>query len=257
MKRTFAIHIGISLAILGSFFSINAAAGTYQAFGRIVGLHYETRGKGNAPTPDQIQQDLSLINQMAKTIRLSAESEEQDLVLQIAAQEELRVVLVAKLGPDLAANDAEIDRLIAIARSNANVAFVCVGQEALLRGYLNKEQLLELISRARQSISVPVTTIEPWTVWRDNSDLVSAVDLIFVPASPYLEGEPIESSVAFVTKRHSYLKTKYPGKPVIISDTGWPSEGPIIGQAVPAPKISGGSWTNFQRRQTLRESISL
>ena len=68
----------------------------------------------------------------------------------------------------------------------------------------------------------------------DHPELARAADLIFVNIHPYWEGVPIDSAVEFVVKRIEELERKYPGKRVVVSETGWPTAGMRNGQSIPS-----------------------
>lgn len=52
-----------------------------------------------------------------------------------------------------------------------------------------------------------------------------AVDYIFVNINAYWDGISIDNAAAHVTEIYQKLVSLYPGKPVVISETGWPSVG--------------------------------
>jgi exo-beta-1,3-glucanase (GH17 family) len=224
--------IGGLILIALAFLPVDSDAWAAQRSERIVGVDYAPPCEGQTRTDAELRRDLPLIKQMANYIRTFTVSRGQDQIPRLAARENLSVVPTAWLDSDLATNDSEIETLIAIANTNSNVAFVSVGSGTLHRDDLTEAQLLDYISRVRQRVSVPVTTAEPWSTWRDNPDLASAFDLIFVKVSPYIEGEPVID--AYVVERYNEIKAQYPDKLVIISGTGWPHDGQAIGAAVPS-----------------------
>ena len=72
---------------------------------------------------------------------------------------------------------------------------------------------------------MPVSTAEPWHVWLQNPELAEHVDYIAVHLLPYWEGIPVEQAVGYVEKRYDELKAKFPDKPIVIGEVGWPSNG--------------------------------
>ncbi len=52
-----------------------------------------------------------------------------------------------------------------------------------------------------------------------------AVDYIFVNVNAYWDGISIDNAAAYVAQIYQKLVSLYPGKPVVISETGWPSVG--------------------------------
>jgi len=133
-----------------------------------------------------------------------------------------------------------VAKLIEVANASADIPFAVVGSEAILRfekGWpdgLAKAQLLALIDRVKQQVSVPVTTAEPWHVWRDHPDLAAAVDLLFVNVHPCWEGQGVDTAVSWVGQRYAELRQRYPTKRIVVSETGWPTCGSAQGAAAPS-----------------------
>ena len=144
---------------------------------RIVGVDYGPFRDGQSPltgvfpTAAQMQQDMPVLKQMAGHLRTYSVTNGFDQIPGLAKQAGLKVVPTAWLSKDSAANTAEIAKLITVTSQNDNISFVAVGSEALLRGDLTKNQLLAALNQVKQAVSVPVTTAEPWHIWRDNPDL--------------------------------------------------------------------------------------
>ena len=62
------------------------------------------------------------------------------------------------------------------------------------------------------------------------------MDYIFAHFHPYWEpgGIPIDQAVSFIGEKYNYLKSLYPGKKIVVGETGWPTAGEIRGGAVPS-----------------------
>ncbi len=220
---------------------------------RIIGVNYgpfrdgQSPDRGVFPTANQLREDMPVLRRIAPCIRTFSGANGFDQIPALAKQAGLKVVPTAWIGrlpAASAANDAEVSRLISVANQNDNLLFLAVGSEALLRGDVSKERLIAYINqvkqgqvkqgRAQQGAPLPVTTAEPWHVWRDNPDLVNAVDLIFLNVYGYWENQPVENAVAYVFQRYNEIKSRYPNKRVVISETGWPSDGESRAAAVPS-----------------------
>ncbi|MEN8261074.1 MAG: glycosyltransferase, partial [Pseudomonadota bacterium] len=138
----------------------------------------------------------------------------------------------AWIGPDLERNRREIENLIELGRRHRNVVRTIVGNEAILRGDVTVEQMIKYLRRARGKTGRPVSTSEPWHVWIDKPELVKEVDFIGVHILPYWEGIPAKKAVEYTFKRYEQLKTTFPGKPIVLTEVGWPSNGKPIRGAV-------------------------
>lgn len=103
-------------------------------------------------------------------------------------------------------------------------------------------QLIEYIREVKKRTWKPVSTSETWDIWESNPALVEAVDYIGVHVLPYWEGVPVDlpigadgdAAVDYVFKRYYELQKLYPNKPIVITEAGWPSDGPPRGAASPS-----------------------
>ncbi len=131
----------------------------------------------------------------------------------------------AWLDSDHERNEAEVARAIELAKRHRNVERLVIGNEVVLRGDLPTEELVAYLERARKATRQPVSTAEPWHVWIDHPELVPHVDYIAVHMLPYWEGVPVEDAVSYIADKMQRLETAFPGKPIVIAEVGWPSDG--------------------------------
>lgn len=224
---------------------INVMAWVSLAYGqeRLIGVNYgpfrdgQSPEQGIFPTINQLREDMPVLRRIAPCIRTFSVTNGFDQIPGLAKQVGLKVVPTAWIGrlPGAsAANNAEVTQLISVANQNDNLPFLAVGSEALLRGDVAKEQLIAYINQVKQRVSLPVTTAEPWHVWRDHPDLANAVDLIFLNVYGYWENQPVENAVAYAFQRYNEIKARYSNKRVVISETGWPTGGEVRNGAVPS-----------------------
>ena len=143
----------------------------------------------------------------------------------------------AWLSSDLAANELEISNAIAVAQAG-HADMVIVGSEVLLRGDLSEADLLAYIDRVRQDIppGIPVTTADVDSVLLAHPSVLSAVDVVAYNVYPYWEGVDVNVAVGVVNSRHQQIVAAAGGKEVVLSETGWPSGGNTVGEAVPSPE---------------------
>ncbi len=83
---------------------------------------------------------------------------------------------------------------------------------------------------------MPVSTAEPWHIWLRQPELAAHVDFITLHLLPYWEGVPVEAALDEALQRYAQVRARFPGKPIVIGEIGWPSGGAAIGvaQATPA-----------------------
>ncbi|MEX2616260.1 MAG: glycosyltransferase [Alphaproteobacteria bacterium] len=205
--------------------------------GPLAGLSYSPYGAGqdptdgDMPTPESIGRDLDLLRGQTATLRTySVDGTLRDIPA-LAAERGIGVMPGAWIGPDRERNRRETDNLIAIARNDSNVRRVLVGNETLLRKDMSADALIAEIERVRSRIRKPVSTAETWDIWLANPALAAAVDFIGVQVLPYWEGIAAEEAVGYTFARLAEIEAAYPGKPVVLTETGWPSMGRTIRQA--------------------------
>jgi len=187
----------------------------------------------NFPTAAEIDEDLALLAGKTHSVRVYSMEGAQPQVPALARKYGLNVALGAWIDKRLEKNEGEISRLIEVANHNRrNVVRVIVGNESILRRDLPVGKVIEYIDYVRARVSMPVSTAEPWHVWLKHPELVQHVDYIAVHLLPYWEGIPISHAVDFVINRLDELKQRYPGKPIVITEVGWPSHGRTRGGAV-------------------------
>ena len=191
------------------------------------------------PTKEEIDEDLRMLSGETLTIRTYSSLGGWRDIPAIAQKYGLNVLqgawlANAKLAKD---NQAEIDQLIKVANEYPDVIKrVIVGNEVLLRRDLKPEQLLQYIRQVKQAIKQPVSYADVWTFYMSYPEIAQEVDFLTVHILPYWEDEPlkIEDTAAHIEKIYRKIHETYPGKPILIGESGWPSAGRQRGWAVPS-----------------------
>lgn len=201
--------------------------------GEIVGLSYSPYRQGQDPrmnrhpSAEQIEEDMKLLSGTVQAIRTYSMVYGQQQIPELAAKYGLSVAAGAWIGPNLERNEVELERLIQAA-PRRNVVRVLVGNETILRDDMPVDELISYIRRAKQKIWKPVSTAEPPHIWLNNPELAKEVDYIAVHLLPYWEGIPINEAVNAVFERLAELEAAFPGKPIVVTEVGWPSRGKVI-----------------------------
>ena len=205
------------------------------------GVAYNPSGLRDAPADlpgmaaAEIDRDLDLLDRRFDHVRTYSTSNDLDLVPYIARRHGLDVTMGAWLDGNDARDRAEIARLIEAVGDNSNVEAVVVGNETLLRGDLDAARLKVWLDVVRDAVDVPVGTAETWHIWLDHPELADSVDFLAVHILPYWEGVPIDNAIAFIDEQYGRLQQAFPGKRIVLTEVGWPSDGVVIGDAVPSP----------------------
>jgi exo-beta-1,3-glucanase (GH17 family)/cellulose synthase/poly-beta-1,6-N-acetylglucosamine synthase-like glycosyltransferase len=200
--------------------------------GQVRGLAYSpshtyTEKDHELTPPEVIESDMAQLAPITSHIRTYTVSNGQDRVPEIARRYGITVSLGAWIGPDLEQNEKEITTLIRVALANDNVDRVFVGNETMLRGDVSADQLNDYIKRVRAALPnrIKVSTAETWSTWLLNPEIGEHVDFITIHLLPYWEGLPVKASIDFIPRAYAHIEDEFPDKPIVIGETGWPSEG--------------------------------
>jgi glucan endo-1,3-beta-D-glucosidase len=109
-----------------------------------------------------------------------------------------------------------------------------VGKEA--------DEIVKFIKQVRSSIAntplstKPIGHVDSWSAWANtsNSALIEAVDFIGTDLYPYYEkdkGNAFSNSTTIFDYIYNATTSAAGNKPVWITETGWPTSGPVFGQA--------------------------
>jgi exo-beta-1,3-glucanase (GH17 family)/cellulose synthase/poly-beta-1,6-N-acetylglucosamine synthase-like glycosyltransferase len=218
---------------------------------QILGFSFSPVRAGEDPTHDrypslaEINQDLALLADKTHAIRTYSVGGTFAEIPRLAAAHGLNVALGGWISGDATADAAEMNRLIVLARRyHKHVVRVIVGNEAILRGDITVEQAISNLDLVRQRVWAPVSLAEPWHVWLKHPELVDHVDYVAAHILPYWEGIPLDHAVDFVVEQYNALKKRFPGKPIVISEVGWPSNGRPLKEA----RTSRANEATFLRR---------
>ena len=233
MFRLTNVIIGIAVALISlSLWAIINAPAEYPAWPQqVMGFSFSPMRAGfdpeekNYPSVEEIELDIKLL--AGKTVAIRSYSVEGTLaeIPAIARKHNLNVCLGAWLDGDKKDNAREFPQFLRVAKQNPNIVRAIIGNETQLHGMLSFKELIHYLDQARLKLRIPISTAEPAHIWLKNPELVKHVDFIAVQILPYWEGKNVEQAVDHVFGTVKKLKQAYPGKPVIISEVGWPSKG--------------------------------
>jgi exo-beta-1,3-glucanase (GH17 family)/cellulose synthase/poly-beta-1,6-N-acetylglucosamine synthase-like glycosyltransferase len=225
-----AITLVVAVVHLGLWAFVHRPAAAPDWSGDIAGFAFSAFQRDQSPfeyrfpTVAQIESDIVLLARYTSRIRSYA-SAENDAIPELAQKHQMDLMAGAWLDRRLDNNELEIDALASAAQRYASITRAVIGNEAILRSDLTPRQLMQYLDRARAKLRVPVSTAEPWHVWLKYPQLAEHVDFITVHLLPYWEGIPRRNAVAHVLLRYDELRARFPDKPIVIGEVGWPSNG--------------------------------
>jgi glucan endo-1,3-beta-D-glucosidase len=102
--------------------------------------------------------------------------------------------------------------------------------------------------------SVPVGHVDTWDVWPNatNKAVLDAIDWVGVDEYPYYEsgkGNTIKNAPALFDRAYDATVAAVGGKPVWVTETGWPTTGPNWDEAVPSVENAKYYWDNIGCRK--------
>jgi len=203
----------------------------------------QTPWMGVDVTAAQIDEDLSRLKNVTDCIRTYSIDHGLDQIPAIAGRHGLKVIqgLWLSSRPDL--SRIQINGAIDLARRHPDIIqAIVVGNEVLLRGEMSAAQLLATIREVKAAVpAMPVTYADVWEFWLRNRDLAAAVDFVTVHILPYWEDEPIavDKAVPHLNDIRKRVIAAFPGKDILIGETGWPSAGRMREGALPSPVNQG------------------
>lgn len=188
-------------------------------------------------SPDQIAEDLAELAKITKCIRTYSIDNGLDKVPELASRVGLKVLLGVWLGRNHAKNALLADAAISLARHHpGTVSAIIVGSEVLLRGDMIVSDLREIIRSVKRRVDVPVTYADVWEFWLRYREVGADVDFVTVHFLPYWEDVPpsAEDAAAHVDQIRLQVVAAFPGKEILIGETGWPSYGRMREGALPS-----------------------
>jgi len=204
--------------------------------------------QGIYPSYDEIKEDLLILADNWKFLRLYDCGQHAETVLQVIRDEALDFKLM--LGVDMAAemsnpqcpwgawfseeqldekrqhNSDEIDRLIALVKRYPDIVFsVSVGNEASVDWtdhMVPVENLINYVRRIKSAIKHPVTFCENYVPWTNKlQDLAAELDFLSVHTYPAWEFKTMDDALEYTKQNYYSVADRYPDKQVVITEAGW------------------------------------
>ena len=240
MVRAFAIALLVALGNFGLWALTHRPVLAPDVPAHVAGLSYtpfqrqDDPAQGRFPSASDIDADLALASKLSSRIRSYASAQFVDLPA-LAAKHGLSLTAGVWLNGEARQDAQELAAGLAAASAHQNVTRLIVGNETLLKKVLTRSALIAQLTKARASSKVPVSTAEPWHIWLAQPELAEHVDFITIHLLPYWEGIDVSGAVVHALYQYESVKRRFPNKPVVIGEVGWPSSGDRFGGAVASP----------------------
>ena len=188
-------------------------------------------------SPEQIEEDIVELAKVTQCVRTYSVDNGLDKVPKLASKVGLKVLLGIWIGNNRTKNALLSDIAVSLAKDYPDaVKAIIVGNEVMLHGDLSPGDLRETIRSVKARVSVPVSYADVWEYWLRYRELSDVVDFVTVHILPYWENSPVraEDAAAHVVAIAKQVAVAFPGKEILIGETGWPSNGRMRDGAIPS-----------------------
>lgn len=218
------------------------------------GLCFSPYEEGQKPgdfiSESQIRRKLELIKPYTKWIRTFSCTEGNEQIPILAKEYGLKTLVGAWLGDDPKINEDEITGLINLT-NQGYVDIAAVGNEVMYREDLSEDELIDYINRVKSAIpNTPVGYVDAYYEFTDRPKITDVCDVILANCYPFWEGCSLEYSLVYMKQMYFQAMSAANGKKVIITETGWPSQGANLEGAFPSYEnalkyfINAQNWSN-------------
>ncbi len=163
-----------------------------------------------------------------------------DYIFAAAQARNIKVIAILWLDKDITVNSQSISSGIAVAKAfpDTIIKLSCGSEVRTRHDYRLDGEITRCIQALREAgIKQPVTTIDTWWEWCnrkspcETTNFGAQVDWIGTNIFPWWENKfsgaypciPAQKAADFHIDRMAQLQKTYPGKPVVVTEFGWPS----------------------------------
>lgn len=224
---------------------------------------------GEFPSYDEIKEDLLILKNNWKYLRLYDSSLHAQTVLDVIDKEGLdfKIMLGADIGAEISnpncpwggvydevqldknkkVNQAKIDRLIEMGNKYPEIIFsLSIGNETCVEWtdhLVPEKNVLSYAQKVKANTNQQVTFCENYVPWLDKlTELGEFLDFISIHTYPVWEYKSIKEGLAFTKANYYSVAEKYPDKTVVITEAGWATKS--NGQGIDVSNVNEG----FQKK---------
>ncbi len=207
---------------------------------------------GDYPSYEEIREDLLLLQDKWKYLRLFDCDQHAETVVKVISKEKLNIRLMLsayitaemnnfncpwnggvyseeRLELNRAHNQKSIKKLIELANQYPELVFsLSVGNEACVEWtdhYVPEKRVVEYVKQVKSMAKQPVTFCENYVPWLVNLEkLAKEVDFISIHTYPVWEYKHIHDALDYTKENYYAVAHKYPDKPVVITEAGWATD---------------------------------
>lgn len=204
---------------------------------------------GTYPNYEQVKEDLLILQDHWKYLRLFDCDQHGQTVLEVIKNENLnfRVMLGmyieaemnnfncpwdggiytrAQLETNSENNQRKVAKLIELGKQYPDLIFsLSVGNEACVEWtdhYVSEKNVIEYARQVQANSAQPVTFCENYVPWLFKLEKLAAeLDFISIHTYPVWEYKHIDEAIDYTKENYYSVAEKYPGKAVVITEAGW------------------------------------
>ena len=189
---------------------------------------------------------MKIIKPYTKWIRSFSCTDGNEAIPRIAKEYGIKTLVGAWLGDDAEINKREMAGLIKLAKEGY-VDIAAVGNEVMYRKDLTEDELLAFMHEFKEAMpNIPMGYVDAYYEFSHRPRITEACDVILANCYPYWEGCSQEYSLIYMKDMYNQAKSAANGKKVIISETGWPSQGQGLQGAIPGQESALKYFINSQ-----------
>ena len=211
-------------------------------------MYEDGQKPGDEISMAQVERRVKILKPYVGAIRSFSCTEGNEFVPVAAKKHGLRTLVGAWLGDDKEENEKEIEGLIKLAKAG-HVDVAAVGNEVLYRNDLTLEELVGYMKRVKEALAgldIPIGYVDAYYEFSHRPKITEACDVILANCYPYWEGCPQEYALNHMREMYGQAADAGNGKRVIITETGWPSEGGSLKGAVSSAENAMKYFINAQ-----------
>ncbi|RMF01932.1 MAG: glycosyl hydrolase [Bacteroidetes bacterium] len=210
--------------------------------------YVEGQAAGDILSEEQIRRRMEIIMPYTKAIRTFSCTEGNELIPRIAKEKGLKTMVGAWISADRQRNEIELRTLAQLAQDGL-VDIAAIGNEVLLRNELSAAEIIDYLKQARALLPshVPIGYVDAYYHFLEHPEIVDACDVILINCYPFWEGADNAHALAYLQHMYELTQGVAKGKPIIIAETGWPSQGEKVLEAVPSPENAIKYFLNVQQ----------
>jgi glucan 1,3-beta-glucosidase len=209
-------------------------------------LYEDGQKPGDIISEEQVRRRMEIIKPHTQWVRSFSCTEGNEWIPKVAKEMGIKTLVGAWLGNDPEINQREVEGLIKLAKEGL-VDIAAVGNEVMYRKDLSEDELLDFIKHVKSEVPhIPVGYVDAYYEFSHRPRITEICDVILCNCYPFWEGCPFENSLDYMQQMYHQAKAAANGKEVIITETGWPSQGENLKGSMPSEKNARDYFINTQ-----------